>query len=47
MTRPQQTGTSDAIVVHCVGVGVWGGVCVCVCVRACVCVFVCAHVYMH
>ena len=26
MTRPQQTGTSDAIVVHCVGE------CVCVCV---------------
>ena len=28
MTRPQQTGTSDAIVVHCVG----ECVCVCVCV---------------
>ena len=36
VTRPQQTGTSDAIVVHCVGVCVC--VCVCVCVHACVCI---------
>ena len=45
VTRPQQTGTSDAIVVHCVGECVCVGVCVCVCVGVgvgvCVCVCVC------
>ena len=40
VTRPQQTGTSDTIVVHCVGE------CVCVCVWGCGCGCVCVCMWV-